>query len=407
MGNQHHKSNSSGTRQNNSARLPVTIETQNLQAEKKMDNTEAWQVLVGARAADIRKWLSQQRDVQKALTTEVLNQQTAMQLVVGGRMNPTSEAIIESLKVLIEHGADVNYIPPESSEVRQLMRDPVPYLAAINCEPAVLQFLFEKGADFTLRHPSSHMAQRAILSQCSFMNAFTLQKLLDPAVSQHTLSFKHSNHPAKYNHELALMKLDWVHYISDGQLKTTLLNVLQSRVISAFKVEPERGDREYGSNQKTEITFDLQLNSSDATLTPVTLVYSTDISCNGSEMFELVLTMARDQHGGERVSVKLTHDLNAFHGNDLIPDQRAEGFDEFVQSLSDAMHVTASPDLGYLFIVLLLCHVDDMTLVRRRGYQSNRSRVLRPAILGSLPIPPAVAQLGRDWARAEDLKRGY
>lgn len=98
---------------------------------------------------------------------------------------------------------------------------------------------------------------------------------------------------------------------------------------------------------------------------------------------------------------------NAQLGNDLIPCQQAEGFDEFIQSLSDAMHITASPDLGYLFIVLLLCHVDDMTLVRRRGWQSNRSRVLRPAILGSLPILPAVAQLGRDWARAQDLKNGY
>jgi hypothetical protein len=39
-----------------------------------------------------------------------------MQLVVGGRTSPSSADIIESLKVLIEHGADVNYVP-RSSEI--------------------------------------------------------------------------------------------------------------------------------------------------------------------------------------------------------------------------------------------------------------------------------------------------
>ncbi len=262
-----------------------------------------------------------------------------MQLIVGGRAHPTSEAIIESLKVLIEHGADVNYIPPKGvgkircifvpnmlpgSESRRLMRDPVPYLAAIHCEPAVLQFLFEQGADFRIAHPD--MPQRTVQNQCSFVNAFTLQKLLDPAAHQQHLSFKQTNHPANYNHDLALMKLDWVHFISDGQLKSTLLNVLQSRVITAFKVEPEnRTNEQYATNQKTEITFELHMNSSDATLTPVTLSYSSDISCNGSERFELELTMSR---GDERVSVKLTHDLNAFigkytlvHGHQFLSEQ--------------------------------------------------------------------------------------
>ncbi len=90
-------------------------------------------------------------------------------------------------------------------------------------------------------------------------------------------------------------------------------------------------------------------------------------------------------------------------GNDLVPSRSAEGFDEFVRSLGDALHAQKSPDLGYLFILLLLCHVDDPTLVRRQGWQSNRSRVLRPAILGALSIPPIVAQLARDWAQVQDL----
>lgn len=60
--------------------------------------------------------MKQQKNVKEALTIEVLNQQTAMQLVVGGRTSPSSADIIESLKVLIEHGADVNYVP-RSSEI--------------------------------------------------------------------------------------------------------------------------------------------------------------------------------------------------------------------------------------------------------------------------------------------------
>jgi hypothetical protein len=370
-----------------------------------MDNTEAWQILVAARAEDITKWLKQQKNVKKALTAEVLNQQTAMQLVVGGRTSPSSEDIIESLKVLIEYGADVNYVPPSSSDARALLRDPVPYLAAIHTEPEVVKFLFEKGADFTVRHP--HMDQRTVLNQCSFMNAFTIQKLLDPAAVQHSMSFKQSNYPARYKHELAVMKLDWVHFIGESQLQSTLVNMLQSRVISAFKVEPEDRTQTYASHQKTEISFELQLNSSEPTMTPVTLVYESDISCNGSEDFDLTVTIPRDQGSSEQIAVKFRYDLNAFHGNDLIPDLHKEHYEEFEQCLAELMHVKSSTDLGYLFVLMLLCHVDDETLVHKKGWRSNRSRVLRPSILGALPVPPIVAQLGRDWAHSQNIESGY
>ncbi len=93
-------------------------------------------------------------------------------------------------------------------------------------------------------------------------------------------------------------------------------------------------------------------------------------------------------------------------GNDLIPYQHAEGLDNFVRHLSSLVHEDPSPDLAYSFILLLLCHVDDFTLVRARGWKSSRSRVLRPDILGALSIPPSLAQLARVWAHVQDLNKG-
>jgi hypothetical protein len=98
---------------------------------------------------------------------------------------------------------------------------------------------------------------------------------------------------------------------------------------------------------------------------------------------------------------------NAKLGNDLIPDLHKEHYEEFEQCLAELMHVKSSTDLGYLFVLMLLCHVDDDTLVHKKGWRSNRSRVLRPSILGALPVPPIVAQLGRDWAHSQNIESGY
>lgn len=263
------------------------------------------------------------------MISEVLNQQIPMQLVVCGRC-PSSEAIIESLAVLIAAGADVNYVPPASKTdllvvlainfrligdaSAPLLRDPVPYMAAIHTEPEVLKFLFEQGADFKVHHPAPHMNQRSVLNQSSFVNAFTIQKLLDPASVQPSLSFTQQNYPAHYRHQLAMMKLDWVHFIGDAHLKSTLVNLLQSRVINTFNANPLDRARTYGSRQKTEISFELQLNSADSKMTPVTLEYVSDVAHNGSEDFTLTVSMPRDGSSAEQIAVKFRYDLNAFHG---------------------------------------------------------------------------------------------
>ncbi len=196
-----------------------------------------------------------------------------------------------------------------------LIRDPVPYLAAIHTTPEVVNFLFDQGADFAMPHPQPHMIGRSSLNQCSYINAFTLQKLLASATSNDSLSFTQVDYPAQYKHDLAVMKLDWVHWIEPGQLKSTLRNLLQSRVIEAFKVDPEhRAD--YSTHQKTQITFALQMHSSDAKKTRVTLVYESDVSCNGSETFELELSMPREH---DLLSVKLSHELNACIGTCPCP----------------------------------------------------------------------------------------
>jgi len=319
-----------------------TATPSNYTQQRKINNIDAWQALVAARVGkylniflnlkifncwldDIKEWLSQQNDLKKALTTEVLNQHTAMQLVVGGRTHPTSEDIIESLKVLIASGADINYIPPKCTfsnatnkltwvVASGLVRDPVPYLAAIHTTPEVVNFLFDQGADFTLSNPELHMRGYSSLNQCSFINAIALQKLLFSAPRNESISFMQLNYPPQYHHELTVMKLDWVNYIESEVLKSTLRNLLQSRIIESFKVEPEHHSQEYATHQKTEITFELRMHVSDATKTRVTLVYESDISCNGSETFELVLNMAREHIP---MSVTLSHELNAFIGTYL------------------------------------------------------------------------------------------
>ena len=150
----------------------------------------------------------------------------------------------------------------------------------MNTSEEVIQFIYNKRADFTLSPPINDPNFKTI-TKCSYLNApILLRLLIDPSSPPPSsfLSFKQSRYPPLYSHQLIKHKLDWINSMSEISLKSTLIKLVEGREIISYKVTPDPDpDRGFANHQLTEILFEL-CDGNGERMIPCSLKYESDIS---------------------------------------------------------------------------------------------------------------------------------
>jgi hypothetical protein len=361
-----------------------------------------WWSIASAKAAEIRRWLSDHENPKLAVTQRVINNYTAMQLLVSGRDTPCAEDMIGSLRVLIEFGADLNYIPPKDSGLSQ---SSVLVLAARSAPRPVIEFLIDNGAKWNFNGETE-----ASVAACSYVNApVILHKLVGVPEEDPPFVFEHEEYPADYTHDLTSPRLAWLNYIPDNEVKSKLIALLQKRKVIYFQSNAPSSSAERVFN--TEVIFGLPVTAQDdensekrllfASNPAINLLrnevhcslkYSSMTATNGQQdfKFELSLPVNRD----------LCQHRAAYYVNEYIDPQVSHiGFKAFSAQVNKMFDIPT--EYSYAVILMLLLHVNDPTLV---VMSSTRWEVLRPVILQSIAAPHWLDDIARAWARYDSSK---
>lgn len=167
-----------------------------------------------------------------------------MQLLVSGRNVSSAERMVESLRIMIEFGGDMNHIPSNDSgayyfspqysiySCTELLQSSVLSIAAKSAPQPVVEFLLENGAKWCLNGDTT-----PVIAACSYINApLILRKIIGAKEDDlSALHFEHGECPADYKHDLTVPRLTWLTHLPDTAVKTKLFALLQRRKVIYFQ----------------------------------------------------------------------------------------------------------------------------------------------------------------------------